>query len=133
MPEITLTGCTPEPLMSYLKTLGVFRLVAEQADPDAQLSWRVGVAHLHSHLDPHGLTEFFLKNYRPTPVATPWNSASGFAPTKAENKAPKDKAARAAVEAITQSSIPQLDLYRETISALLVLKSLLQAVHLPVP
>ena len=26
--EIVLTGCTPEPLMSYLKALGVLRLVA---------------------------------------------------------------------------------------------------------
>ena len=33
MPEIMLHGCTPEPLMSYLKALGILRLVAEQADP----------------------------------------------------------------------------------------------------
>ena len=51
MPEIALKGCTPEPLMSYLKTLGVFRLVAEQADPDARLYWSDGVAHLTSRFD----------------------------------------------------------------------------------
>jgi len=115
---IDLPGCTAEPLMNYLKALGVFRLVAEQADKEAQLSWKGGLAQLHSKLERHELAEFFLKKYRPTPVATPWNSASGFAPTKAENKAPKDKAARAAVEAIAQSNISQLDLYRETISAI---------------
>ena len=37
--SLYLTGCTPEPLMNYLKTLGVFRLVAEQADP-ATFDWR---------------------------------------------------------------------------------------------
>ena len=37
--------------MSYLKALGVFRLVAEQADPEARLSWAGGVAHLDSRFD----------------------------------------------------------------------------------
>ena len=31
-----LSGCTPEPLMGYLKALGVFRLVSEQADPNCR-------------------------------------------------------------------------------------------------
>jgi hypothetical protein len=37
---LTLAGCTPEPLMSYLKALGVFRLVAEQADSVARGMWK---------------------------------------------------------------------------------------------
>lgn len=32
---LELRGCTPEPLGNYLKGLGVFRLIAEQADPQA--------------------------------------------------------------------------------------------------
>ena len=40
MPEIMLHGCAPEPLMSYLKALGVLRLVAEQADSEAKGAWR---------------------------------------------------------------------------------------------
>ena len=32
MPILTLHGCSPEPLGNYLKALGIFRLVAEQAD-----------------------------------------------------------------------------------------------------
>ena len=32
MGELRLDGCTPEPLMSYLKALGVLRMVAEQTD-----------------------------------------------------------------------------------------------------
>jgi CRISPR-associated protein Csx17 len=78
MPELELAGCTPEPLMGYLKALGTFRLVAEQADSATQMSWRGGVAHLHSNLDRDGLVAFFLQLYRPTPILAPWNGGSGF-------------------------------------------------------
>lgn len=78
MPEIALPGCAPEPLMSYLKTLGVFRLVAEQADAGARLSWAGGIAQLHSRFDRDGLSAFFLEQYRPTPIVAPWNGGSGF-------------------------------------------------------
>src|SRR5262245_47674278 len=78
MPDVTLAGCTPEPLMGYLKTLGVFRLVAEQADPKATLSWAGGVTVLNSKLDRDGLTAFFLNGYRPTPILAPWGGGSGF-------------------------------------------------------
>jgi CRISPR-associated protein Csx17 len=105
MPEIALTGCTPEPLMSYLKTLGVFRLVAGQADPDARLSWAGGVAHLHSLLNRDELTSFFLDHYRPTPIAAPWNGGSGFYGGGAEP-----------LDAIAQSAAERLTLYRETIA-----------------
>ena len=78
MSEIKLDGCTPEPLMSYLKALGVFRLVAEQADPLARLSWHGGVARLQGNLDRDELVSFFLKQYRPTAIVAPWNGGSGF-------------------------------------------------------
>src|SRR5262245_10928716 len=81
MPELRLSGCTPEPLMGYLTSLGVFRLVAEDTehgDPSARLSWKGGVAHLTSKLDRDGLCAFFLKAYRPTPILAPWNGGSGF-------------------------------------------------------
>ena len=41
MNTIVLAGCTPEPLMSYLKAIGVFRLVSEQADASARGCWRI--------------------------------------------------------------------------------------------
>ena len=37
--ELELRGCSPDPLMSYLKALGVFRLVSEQVDPDLRGWW----------------------------------------------------------------------------------------------
>jgi CRISPR-associated protein Csx17 len=78
MPEVVLAGCTPEPLMGYLKALGVFRLVAEQADPAAQLSWAGDVFRLNTALDRGTLVTFFLNDYHPTPILAPWNSGSGF-------------------------------------------------------
>ncbi len=55
--RLPLLGCTPEPLMNYLKALGVFRLVAEKPDPDAKLSWHSGVACLHSTLTRNDLAK----------------------------------------------------------------------------
>src|SRR5262249_50081568 len=78
MPEVALPGCMPEPLMGYLKALGVFRLVAEQANPAAKMSWAGGVCRLHSALDREQLADFFLNRYRPTPILAPWNGGSGF-------------------------------------------------------
>src|SRR5579875_40852 len=105
MPEIVLTGCTPEPLMSYLKALGIFRLVAEQVDPDARLSWGGQAACLHSSFDRDRLTEFFLERYHPTPIVAPWNGGSGFYESGAE---PLDK--------IAASTTDRLALYRDTIA-----------------
>lgn len=104
MPELKLSGCTPEPLMSYLKALGVFRLVAEQADRAAALSWRGGVARLHSKLDREELIRFFVERYRPTPIVAPWNGGSGFYGGGSEP-----------LEAIAASDTARLQLYRDTI------------------
>jgi CRISPR-associated protein Csx17 len=78
MPEIELAGCTPEPLLGYLKALGVFRLASEQADRAAALSWQGGVARLRSGFERDALTDFFLAQYLPTPILAPWNADSGF-------------------------------------------------------
>ena len=100
-----LAGCKPEPLVNYLKALGVFRLVAEQTDSEAQLSWPDGIAHLHSKLDRVGLTSFFLEQYRPSPILAPWNGGSGFYGGGAEP-----------LNAITESKGNRLALYRDTIA-----------------
>lgn len=80
MPEVVLEGCTPEPVMSYLKALGVLRLVSEQADGEARGCWRNDVFVLSSTLDRDSLLEFFLERYQPTPILAPWNGGSGFFP-----------------------------------------------------
>ena len=76
-----LKGCKPDPLMSYLKALGVFRVVVQQADPDARAWWHHDEFHLQSALDRNMLLEFFLERYQPSPIASPWTKGSGFFPS----------------------------------------------------
>ncbi len=77
---LELRGCAPEPLMAYLKALGIFRLVAEQKDKDARACWENDTFMLRSALDRDALVEFFLEKYKPTPIVSPWNGGSGFYP-----------------------------------------------------
>lgn len=73
-----LLGCAPAPLAHYLKALGILRLVAEQADPEARGAWRDEHFVLWTRLDRAGLERFFLEEYRPTPLLSPWNKGSGL-------------------------------------------------------
>lgn len=76
--EHRLEGCAPVPLASYLKALGVFRLVAEQADEKAAACWRDERLILRTRLSREELTDFFLREYKPAPILSPWNAGSGF-------------------------------------------------------
>jgi CRISPR-associated protein Csx17 len=76
--DVPLCGCAPTPLASYLKALGILRLVAEQEDGDARGCWQAGHFLLRSRFDRDGLAHFFLHDYRPTPIIAPWNGGSGF-------------------------------------------------------
>lgn len=78
--EVDLKGCRPEPLASYLKALGILRLVAEQKDAAAHGCWRGEHFVLHSRLDRDALVRFFVEEWQPTPVVAPWNGGSGFYP-----------------------------------------------------
>jgi len=100
-----LGGCTPTPLAHYLKALGVLRLVAEQADPQARGFFRDDVFHLVSSLDATALASFFLNDYAPTPFIAPWNGGSGFYP--------KDK--QDGIGAIERSPLARFAPYRRAI------------------
>ncbi len=76
--EVRLPGCTPEPLMAYLKALGILRLVSEQKDSAARGFWKDDLFWLRSTLDPDALVTFFLEEYSPTPIVAPWAGGSGF-------------------------------------------------------
>lgn len=105
MSELPLLGCTPEPLMNYLKALGILRLVAEQADLAARGAWRDGVFELRSKFDRAALEGFFLNDYCPTPIVAPWAGGSGFFA--------RDN--RQAVDALAHSKTPRLEAYRDII------------------
>jgi CRISPR-associated protein Csx17 len=77
---LELAGCAPIPLAHYLKSLGILRLVSEQADDHAQGWWHHDTFWLRSRFDQQGLVEFFLERYAPTPIVAPWNGGSGFYP-----------------------------------------------------
>lgn len=78
MHTLTLSGCAPVPLAHYLKALGILRLVSEQKDPKATGRWHRDQFILTSTLDREALLEFFLEEYQPTPILTPWNGGGGF-------------------------------------------------------
>lgn len=86
---LPLRGCTPEPLGNYLKALGVFRLVAEQADPQARAWWKDGALWLDTNSAMDSLVRFLLPGsgdithrteavYSPTPIFAPWGGRPGF-------------------------------------------------------
>lgn len=76
--EHVLEGCAPVPLAGYLKALGILRLVAEQKDADARGFWRDERFVLKTLLTKDELVGFFLNEFCPTPVISPWNGGSGF-------------------------------------------------------
>lgn len=75
---LALQGCRPRPLSSYLKALAVLRLVAEQKDPSARGFWKDDCFHLVTALNERELEHFFLHEWRPTAIVSPWNKGSGF-------------------------------------------------------
>ena len=107
MPHIKLDGCTSTPFGGYLKSLGIFRLVSEQADAAARGWWDGDTFQLDSELSREELSQFFLDRYEPTPIVAPWNGGSGFYP--------KDN--KEGLHAITGSLDRRFALYRDTIAA----------------
>ena len=81
-----LGGCAPTPLASYLKALGILRLISSNenhvdgvaADPKARGWWEEEHFHLKSRLHRDALCHFFLEEYAPSPIIAPWNGGSGF-------------------------------------------------------
>lgn len=108
MSRFVLDGCRAEPLGSYLKALGVLRLVGEQLDADATGSWLGERFVVDSTVDQDGLVEFFATGYRPTPLLSPWNGGSGFGE--------KDKASATTVAAIEASVDERLQPYRDALA-----------------
>lgn len=76
--EIVLHGCTPEPLMGYLKALGVFRILSEQADADCRAAWKGGTLVVKTNLSREVMISFFNDSYSPSPNFSPWNGDGGF-------------------------------------------------------
>lgn len=77
MNEIVIEGCTATPLAGYLKALGVLRLLSAKF-PETRGHWRGDRFVLTTSLDREGIEQFFLYEYVPTPIISPWSGRAGF-------------------------------------------------------
>lgn len=123
---LRLDGCTPEPLMGYLKALGVLRLLSEQR-PDANVrGWWKGEAFClpRPEFNEEAITSFFLKSYSPAPLLAPWNSGSGFYvkadldrffDSEGKTVVFKSRDVVSTIEAVENSGTERLRRYREEI------------------
>ena len=104
--EIVLTGCTPTPLASYLKGLGVLRILSN-CDPTIKAAWVGENMHLTSKKPIEILVGYLLDDYAPTPVLAPWNGGSGF--YQNDN--------RSSLQEILKSSTSRLSAFRSSLDA----------------
>jgi CRISPR-associated protein Csx17 len=76
--KYSLAGCNPTPLASYLKSLGILRIVAKQFDSSCRGWWENEQFQLLSTKPKEIFEEFFLEQYEPSPLVSPWNKGCGF-------------------------------------------------------
>jgi CRISPR-associated protein Csx17 len=93
-----LVGLRPTTLLNYLASLGLFRLVAEQADPAATSRWEGQTFIMEASVD--DLAAFLVDRYHPTPVVSPWNGGSGYGE--------KDVTPQAVLDALTTTGADRL-------------------------
>ncbi len=111
-----LEGCTPEPLIGYLKALGVLRLVCEGPDRRARGDWAGGTLRLHTRLTATDLIEYFVTTYVPTPVIVPWSGSDFFKVRNFTKKPPyKAPSSEKIVRAFLESSSPRFEEFRQVI------------------
>lgn len=125
MPDLILKGCTPFPLSSYLKSLGVLRIVTQQADDAARGYWNGTQFVLRTRLDTEDILGFFVDRYVPSPIVVPWSGNDFFGVrshipseefTKKFKEAPTSSKA---IEAVCVSVSPRLATYRRSIQDVL--------------
>ncbi len=77
--KLILRGCHPVPISSYLKALGILRVISKQKEPDVEGYWNDEDNFvLVSSMTGDELSDFFLNAYSPSPICDPWNGGSGF-------------------------------------------------------
>ncbi|MCQ3804558.1 MAG: type I-U CRISPR-associated protein Csx17 [bacterium] len=107
MTVLTLPGCRSTPLLSYLQGLGVLRVLHHQHLPGVMSCWQGDSLHLGG-FEGEELIDFFLTEYKPTPILSPWNGRGGF-------RTRKPQKGERAVRTITESDDPRLESLQRTI------------------
>lgn len=122
--SLLLDGCAPTPLASYLKALGVLRLISSPenhvdgtaADADARGYWGGERFHLQTMLNREALLRFFLVEYAPSPIIAPWNGRAGF--LEGDEAGDSNRTGAKMLRAIRESNCRRLEAMRRTINAL---------------
>ena len=121
---VALHGCAPTPLASYLKALGVLRLLSSPAnhisgaaaDPRARGWWEKECFHLRTTLSRDALLHFFLYDYAPSPIIAPWNGRAGFLEGDAGEASSRGGAVL--MRAVEESECRRLDSMRRIVGSL---------------
>ena len=81
--DIALEGLSSLILGEYLAAIGLYRLVASQADSTATLSWDGSTPLVSSKLRESEMRHFLADDAVPAPLVAPWNGSDvgGFHPT----------------------------------------------------
>ncbi|MBU1221460.1 type I-U CRISPR-associated protein Csx17 [Myxococcota bacterium] len=108
MTIISLNGIKSTPLASYLKALAVFRILSIQKDRNIRAFWKDSTFCLDTNLSENEIVEFFLNEYSPSPICSPWNGGSGF----------YDKSPPPGLDALRKSTHPRYNDYREVITTI---------------
>jgi len=101
MTSVLLRGLHPQPLATYLASLGALRICALQHDANVRGAFSPQGFVLHG-VDEEQLMKLLLDTWRPAPVVTPWNNASGFYDSS------KGRMAARAIQSIIESEAPRL-------------------------
>lgn len=111
---LILRGCTPEPLGNYLKALGVFRLVAEQADPNARAWWDNGVFALGGtrFVSTDKLIEWLHSECAYTAFLAPWSTNTGW------GQGGKRDAGGVALKKLLSDGLPRTERFRSAANGL---------------
>ena len=72
MVQHELKGCKITPLSNYLKSLGLFRVLSKK-DPKVTALWKNDRLVVETEMDKETMLEFFLQEYSPTPLISPWS------------------------------------------------------------
>lgn len=115
MNEITLEGCTATSLAEYLKALGILRLLSS-GHPETRGAWRGDRFVLTTLLTREEIEAFFLNDYVPTPIISPWSGRAGFLEGD-DGQGSKRKGALI-LDRIANATGKRFEQYRQTVSAI---------------
>lgn len=114
MNDIKLTGCYASSLSSYLKALGILRLITDQLDSAALGYWDKDSFVLKTKYPRDDLATYFLTKYSPSPILSPWNGRAGFL----EGDEQSTRKGAVTISRIERSCGSRFRLYRNVITAI---------------